>query len=103
MISVASRRLQHRGHQDGVGHLAVHQQAQHARDVGLLLEEQVAAGGSATTTRGSASARMASTSRAESRLLTAPYMTSANSGPLAPMNATRSPGRTSLRRSARAT
>ena len=46
------------------------------------------------TTRGSASARMASTSRAESRLLTAvkiarplaaPYMTSANSGPLAPM------------------
>ena len=35
--------LQHRGHQDGVGHLAVHQQAQHARDVGLLLEQQVAA------------------------------------------------------------
>jgi hypothetical protein len=26
-----------------VGHLAVHQQAQHARDVGLLLEQQVAA------------------------------------------------------------
>jgi hypothetical protein len=55
---------------------------------------------------------MASTSRADSRLLTAvkiarhlaaPYMTSANSGPLAPMKATRSPGRTSLRCSARAT
>jgi hypothetical protein len=26
-----------------VGHLAVHQQAQHARDIGLLLEQQVAA------------------------------------------------------------
>jgi len=35
--------------------------------------------------------------------LAAPYMTSANSGPLAPMNATRSPGRTSFRCSARAT
>src|SRR5689334_21722074 len=55
---------------------------------------------------------MASTSRADSRLLTAvkiarnlaaPYMTSANSGPLAPMKATRSPGRTSLRCKARAT
>ena len=60
---------------------------------------------------------MASTSRAESRLFTAvkiarhlaaPYMTSANSGPLAPMSATRSPGRTppadrALRCRARAT
>src|SRR6185312_10946275 len=50
-------------------------------------------------------ARIGSTSRADRRLLTAvkiarhlaaPYMTSANSGPLAPMYATRSPGRTSL-------
>ena len=55
---------------------------------------------------------MASTSRADSRLFTAvkiarhlaaPYMTWANSGPLAPMNATRSPGDTPLRCSARAT
>ena len=56
---------------------------------------------------------MASTSRADSRLLTAvkiarhlaaPYMTSANSGPLAPMKATRSPGRhVPLRCRARAT
>ena len=35
--------LQDRGHQDGVGHLAVYQHAEHARDVGLLIEQQVAA------------------------------------------------------------
>jgi hypothetical protein len=55
---------------------------------------------------------MPRTSRADRRLLTAvkiarhlaaPYMTSTNSGPLAPMKATRSPGSTPVRRRARAT
>ena len=42
MISVAAQGqqpLQHCRHQDGVGHLAVHQQAQHARDVGLWYDQ----------------------------------------------------------------